>query len=102
MFTILLAFLSFLSILIMYIACFKRPKVTLKDSEIATKLVEIRYLKAMSEQSNDGLKTIEFIKEREEKIEQLLEYIEKNSISYGSLHNAQIVKLDSYRQRQSA
>lgn len=72
------------------------------EKKLALLVVEIRYLKQMVEVSANSLETLKYAKERDEKIEQLISYIERGfKIPYGE-SNSEIIQLDDFRQRYSA
>lgn len=103
MFTFFLIAISLLAFSAVFFASRYKPSREKRESELASLIVSIKYLKRMCDDSCDGLMALQYANQREGKIEELIKYIEKYAISDPEIvKNAEVIQLDSYRSERQA
>ncbi|VEL96975.1 hypothetical protein ALT761_01974 [Alteromonas sp. 76-1] len=103
MFTFFLMVIFFAAIILIFKVTFSKPNEIERQKKMALSIATIRYLKRCAEECTDGLAVLDYTKRRDEAIDDLLNYLEKHKISdCDQVKEADIIKLDDYRPRQSA
>lgn len=95
------AFLTIVLILSIFLGCFvisnNKVSQTAVQSELATIIASIRYCNKLQKELTDGLAVLEVTKEKNDLVEQLMQFIEVHKIPDAVKKDAVVISLDEVR-----